>query len=74
MATLASAIVHAADIGAKVINISVTSCLSAADPTRPAFDPRRRGLVRRDHQGRGRRGGRQQRGEDGCAQNPCSIL
>lgn len=32
VATLASAIVHAANIGAKVINVSVTSCVSAADP------------------------------------------
>lgn len=32
VATLASAIVHAANLGAKVINISVTSCVSAADP------------------------------------------
>lgn len=31
IATLASAIVHAANLGAKVINISVTSCVSAAD-------------------------------------------
>jgi len=32
IATLASAIVHAANMGAKVINVSVTACLSAADP------------------------------------------
>lgn len=32
VATLASAIVHAANMGAKVINVSVTSCVSAADP------------------------------------------
>ena len=32
VATLASAIVHAANMGAKVINISVTACVSAADP------------------------------------------
>lgn len=32
IASLASAIVHAANMGAKVINISVTSCVSAADP------------------------------------------
>jgi membrane-anchored mycosin MYCP len=32
IATLASAIVHAADMGAKVVNVSVTSCVSAADP------------------------------------------
>lgn len=32
IATLASALVHAANMGAKVINISVTSCVPAADP------------------------------------------
>ncbi len=32
IASLASAIVHAANMGAKVINISVTSCVSSADP------------------------------------------
>ncbi|MFV0493764.1 S8 family serine peptidase [Mycobacterium sp.] len=32
IATLARAIVHAANLGAKVINISVTSCVPAADP------------------------------------------
>jgi membrane-anchored mycosin MYCP len=32
VASLASAIVHAANVGAKVINISVTACISAADP------------------------------------------
>jgi membrane-anchored mycosin MYCP len=32
VATLASAIVHAANMGAKVINVSVTACMSAADP------------------------------------------
>ncbi|MGH3958668.1 type VII secretion-associated serine protease mycosin [Mycobacterium sp.] len=32
VASLASAVVHAADMGAKVINVSVTSCVSAADP------------------------------------------
>jgi membrane-anchored mycosin MYCP len=32
VATLASAIVHAANMGAKVINVSVTSCVSADDP------------------------------------------
>jgi membrane-anchored mycosin MYCP len=32
VATLAKAIVHAANMGAKVINISVTACVSAADP------------------------------------------
>lgn len=32
VATLARAVVHAADLGAKVINVSVTACVSAADP------------------------------------------
>jgi membrane-anchored mycosin MYCP len=32
IASLASAIVHAANMGAKVINVSVTACISAADP------------------------------------------
>jgi len=32
IASLASAIVHAANMGAKVVNVSVTACLSAADP------------------------------------------
>lgn len=32
VATLARAIVHAANLGAGVINVSVTACLSAADP------------------------------------------
>ncbi|MCV7319015.1 type VII secretion-associated serine protease mycosin [Mycolicibacterium confluentis] len=32
ISSLAEAIVHAANMGAKVINISVTSCVSAADP------------------------------------------
>ncbi|QLL07445.1 type VII secretion-associated serine protease mycosin [Mycobacterium vicinigordonae] len=32
LASLATAIVHAANMGAKVINISVTSCVAAADP------------------------------------------
>jgi membrane-anchored mycosin MYCP len=32
VATLARAIVHAANMGAKVINVSVTACVSAADP------------------------------------------
>jgi membrane-anchored mycosin MYCP len=32
VASLASAIVHAANLGAKVINVSVTACVSAADP------------------------------------------
>jgi len=32
ISSLAQAIVHAANMGAKVINISVTACMSAADP------------------------------------------
>jgi membrane-anchored mycosin MYCP len=32
IASLASGIVHAANMGAKVINVSVTACVSAADP------------------------------------------
>ena len=32
ISTLARAIVHAANMGAKVINVSVTACVSAADP------------------------------------------
>lgn len=32
ISTLARAIVHAANLGAKVINVSVASCVSAADP------------------------------------------
>lgn len=32
VSTLARAIVHAANMGAKVINVSVTACVSAADP------------------------------------------
>ena len=32
LSTLARAVVHAADLGAKVINLSVTSCMPAADP------------------------------------------
>ena len=32
VATLARAIVHAANVGAKVINVSVTACVPAADP------------------------------------------
>ncbi len=32
IASLASAIVHAANMGAKVINVSVTACISAVDP------------------------------------------
>jgi len=32
IASLANAIVHAANMGAKVVNVSVTACVSAADP------------------------------------------
>ncbi len=32
ISSLAQALVHAADLGAKVINVSVTACLPAADP------------------------------------------
>lgn len=32
LSTLARAIVHAANLGAKVINVSVTACMSAAEP------------------------------------------
>lgn len=32
VATLARAVVHAANLGASVINVSVTACMSAADP------------------------------------------
>jgi membrane-anchored mycosin MYCP len=32
VSTLARAIVHAANLGAKIINVSVTACVSAADP------------------------------------------
>lgn len=69
VATLASAIVHAADIGAKVINISVTSCLSAADPV----DQRSIGAAVwyaatvKDAVVVAAAGNE---GEDGCAQNP----
>lgn len=69
ISTLASAIVHAADIGAKVINISVTSCLSAADPV----DQRSIGAAVwyaatiKDAVVVAAAGNE---GEDGCAQNP----
>lgn len=69
VATLASAIVHAADIGAKVINISVTSCLAAADP----LDQRSIGAALwyaatiKDAVIVAAAGNE---GEDGCAQNP----
>jgi len=68
-ATLARAIVHAADMGAKVINISVTSCISAADP----LDQRSIGAAVwyaatiKDAVVVAAAGNE---GEDGCAQNP----
>ncbi|WP_319429086.1 type VII secretion-associated serine protease mycosin [Mycobacterium sp. RTGN5] len=69
VATLASAIVHAANMGAKVINISVTSCVSAADP----LDQRALGAAVwyaatiKDAVIVAAAGNE---GEDGCAQNP----
>lgn len=69
VATLASAIVHAANMGAKVINISVTSCISAADP----LDQRAIGAAVwyaatvKDAVVVAAVGNE---GEDGCAQNP----
>ena len=69
VATLASAIVHAANMGAKVINISVTSCVSAADP----LDQRAIGAAVwyaatvKDAVVIAAAGNE---GEDGCAQNP----
>lgn len=69
VATLASAIVHAANMGAKVINISVTACVSAADP----LDQRAIGAAVwyaatvKDAVIVAAAGNE---GEDGCAQNP----
>lgn len=69
VSTLASAIVHAADMGAKVINVSVTACLSAADP----LDQRALGAAvwyastQKDAVVVAAAGNE---GEDGCAQNP----
>lgn len=69
VASLASAIVHAANMGAKVINISVTSCVSAADP----LDQRAIGAAVwyaatvKDAVVVAAAGNE---GEDGCAQNP----
>ncbi|TGD89365.1 type VII secretion-associated serine protease mycosin, partial [Mycolicibacterium sp. CH28] len=69
VATLASAIVHAANMGAKVINVSVTSCVSAADP----LDQRALGAAVwyaatiKDAVIVAAAGNE---GEDGCAQNP----
>jgi membrane-anchored mycosin MYCP len=69
VATLASAIVHAANMGARVINISVTACVSAADP----LDQRAIGAAVwyaatvKDAVIVAAAGNE---GEDGCAQNP----
>ena len=69
VATLASAIVHAANMGAKVINVSVTACVSAADP----LDQRALGAAVwyaatiKDAVIVAAAGNE---GEDGCAQNP----
>ncbi len=69
VSTLASAIVHAADLGAKVINVSVTACVSAADP----LDQRALGAAvwyaatQKDAVVVAAAGNE---GEDGCAQNP----
>ena len=69
VATLARAIVHAADLGAKVINVSVTACVSAADP----LDQRAIGsavwyaATVKDAVIVAAAGNE---GEDGCAQNP----
>jgi membrane-anchored mycosin MYCP len=69
VSTLARAIVHAATIGAKVINVSVTACVSAADP----LDQRAIGAAVwyaatvKDAVVVAAAGNE---GEDGCAQNP----
>lgn len=69
IASLARAIVHAANLGAKVINISVTACVSAADP----LDQRAIGAAVwyaatvKDAVLVAAAGNE---GEDGCAQNP----
>jgi membrane-anchored mycosin MYCP len=69
ISTLARAIVHAADLGAKVINVSVTACVSAADP----LDQRAIGAAVwyaatvRDAVVVAAAGNE---GEDGCVQNP----
>ena len=69
VSTLASAIVHAADLGAQVINVSVTACVSAADP----LDQRALGAAVwyaatvKDAVVVAAAGNE---GEDGCAQNP----
>lgn len=69
VSTLASAIVRAADLGAKVINVSVTACVSSADP----LDQRALGAAvwyaatKKDAVVVAAAGNE---GEDGCAQNP----
>ena len=69
VSTLARAIVHAANVGAKVINVSVTACVSAADP----LDQRSIGAAVwyaatvKDAVVVAAAGNE---GEDGCAQNP----
>lgn len=69
ISSLAQAIVHAANIGAKVINVSVTSCLPAADP----MDQRALGAATwyaatvKDAVVVAAAGNE---GEDNCAQNP----
>lgn len=69
VATLARAIVHAANLGAKVINVSVTACVSAAE----ALDQRAIGAAvwyaatQKDAVIVAAAGNE---GEEGCAQNP----
>jgi len=69
VSTLARAIVHAANMGAKVINVSVTACVSAADP----LDQRSIGAAVwyaatvKDAVVVAAAGNE---GDDGCAQNP----
>lgn len=69
LSTLARAVVHAADLGAKVINLSVTSCMPAVDP----LDQRALGAALwyaatvRDAVIVAAAGNE---GEEGCAQNP----
>ena len=71
VATLARAIVHASNLGAKVINVSVTACVSAAEP----LDQRSLGAAVwyaatvKDAVVVAAAGNE---GEDGCAQNPAS--
>lgn len=69
LSTLARAVRHAADLGAKVINLSVTSCMPAADP----LDQRALGAALwyassvKDAVVVAAAGNE---GEEGCAQNP----